>query len=213
MHAAAEALRAACLASPAAAEAARQALLRVQVEGDLRCDAGVKEVRVKQGKDAVRQRWNSERYYVFLACDALSVGLGWPHRGEPVIATGATCYPAPEEYQVTGPGIYLDSNDTHNTGHSVWFAEDGLLGRRLLVTWEPQVTRHGSADPAGDIRMRVAARPGRRLPVPLLRWPKPEDIEGGAELAAVAAPPARTARKPAGRSALLELDLFGDGLL
>jgi hypothetical protein len=210
---AAEALRAACEEAPAEAEAARQALLRAQAEGDTRTDKAIRAQRGKPARDEIRMAWNSERYSIFTARDALTVGLGWPHRGEPVTATGAPCYPAPGKYQFTGPGIYFGSASTHNTGHSVWFAEDGRLGRRLLVMWEPQLARHGSADPAGDIRMRVAARPGRRLPVPLLRWPAPEDIEGGAELAAAAAPPARTARKPAGRSALLELDLFGDGLL
>jgi hypothetical protein len=57
----------------------------------------------------------------------------------------------------------------------VWV--EGLAANHgeLHLCWEPH-ERWGNADPAGDISMRVAARPDQPLPCPLPRWPKESDV-------------------------------------
>lgn len=182
LHDTAEKIRGWCLADPQQAEAERLELLRSQAEGEVSSEAAVKARRSAADRQAIRQDWITERLRILYWRDAITIGLGWPHRGEPV--TISTWYGSDgEETPVTGAGgIYLHSNDTHNTGHMVWVP--ALSASRhegsLLVQWEPH-EHWGNADPAGDIGMRVTGAESRRLPVPLPNWPEPGDIPGGVD--------------------------------
>ena len=87
---------------------------------------------------------------------------------------------------MTGAAIYLNSYDIFNVAHEVWMPAISASHRHgsHLTTWiNPGRPRRspGNADPAGDIAMRVTAAESRRLPVPLPRWPKAEDIAGGVD--------------------------------
>jgi hypothetical protein len=180
LHRAAEDLRRLCLADPQTAEAERQELMRMQAEGEIRCEAGIKRERTAAAREMIRQRWVSERWRIIESRDALAIGLGWPHRGE--LVTIDTWHGRDgEELHVTGTAMYLNSYDTHNVGHQVWVPEVSANRHEgtLLVQWEPRQDRWGNADPAGDIGLRVQGAQSRRLPVPLPRWPTPDDIEGG----------------------------------
>jgi hypothetical protein len=112
--------------------------------------------------------------------DALAAGLGWPHRGEPVTVTTWRYGADAKKVTVSGAGIYLGDHDIYLASHQVWLPE--LSSRphegSVLVCWHtgPGDDRQiGPADPAGDIGLRLQAAPGRKLPLPLMRWPKPED--------------------------------------
>ncbi len=193
LHRAAEQLRRLCLGNPALAEAARQDLMRKQVEGEIRHKAETKRARSAAARDAIRRQWNTERWHIFQARDALTIGLGWPHRGEPVVVSTWHYRGAPaERADVTGSAVYLHSHDTGNVTHLVWMPEASANRHeaQLLVGWEPRKggDRWGNADPAGDIGMRVKGAQARPLPVPLPRWPKPEDIEGGPDPALITPP-------------------------
>jgi hypothetical protein len=184
LHRAAEQLRCLCLANPAIAEAARQDLMREQVEGEIRYAAEIKRVRSADARDGIRGQWNTERWHIFQARDALTVGLGWPHRGESVVVHSWYYREHDaERAKVPRPGIYLYSHDTGNVTHLVWLPQISARPNEAqrLVGWEPCKggDNWGNADPAGDIGMRVTGAEERCLPVPLPRWPKPEDIEGG----------------------------------
>jgi hypothetical protein len=197
LHDAAEALRDWCLADPEQAEAERMELLRRQAEGDISSEAAATLRRAATDRAAIRQAWVSERYRILQARAALDIGLGWPHRGEPVTATVTYWAGNPaEEATMTGAGIYLDSYDIHNVSHQVWMPEISANHRHgsHLVTWINPGSRRrpqGNADPAGDIDMRVTAAESRRLPAPLPRWPQAEDIAGGVDPLARYAPGAQ----------------------
>jgi hypothetical protein len=184
LHEAAESIRAWCLADPEQAEAERLELLRAQAEGELSTAAALKARHRAGGRDDIRQEWHSERWRIVTWRDALTTGLGWPHRGERVIATVSYWHGDPaEEATITGAGIYLDSNDVFNVCHVVWVPQISDNRRRAsaLVAWEPpgKSGHLASACPEGDIAIRVAGAESRRLPVPLPRWPGPQDIAGG----------------------------------
>jgi hypothetical protein len=183
LHRSAEALRAVCLASPEIAEAMRQDLMRMQVEGEIRHKAEVSRTRRATARDAIRQRWITERLHLFQARDALTVGLGWPHRAEPVTVSTWRHDGSGGQAPVTGPGVYLNSYDIFNTTHQVWVPEisTNRHAATVLVGWEPRQggSRRTTADPAGDIGLRLREAATRRLPVPLPRWPDEGDIEGG----------------------------------
>jgi hypothetical protein len=199
LHRAAESLRDVCLANSEIAEAMRQDLMRMQVEGEIRRKAEVSRACGAASRDVIRQRWITERLHLFQWRDALTVGLGWPHRGEPVTVSTWRCDGNGEQVPVAGTGVYLHSYDIYNTTHQVWVPEISTDRRvaTVLVGWEPRQggSRRATADPAGDIGLRVREAGTRRLPVPMPRWPEEEDIEGGPD-------PVRTT--PAGA----QLDLF-----
>jgi hypothetical protein len=187
LHEAAEDIRAWCLADREQAEAERLELLRSQVEGEMSAASAIR-VRCHAGdRDAIRQRWNGDRWQIVSWRDALTIGLGWPHRGERVTVTVSCWYgDLAGEVTVTGTGIYLSSNDVYNATHLVWVPQTSSDRHRgtKLVAWEYPGASDGplaNADPAGDIAMRVMGAQSRRLPVPLPRWPKAEDIVGGVD--------------------------------
>jgi hypothetical protein len=185
LHEAGESIRAWCLADPEQAEAERLELLRAQAEGEVSTAAALKACRRGAGgRDDIRQAWNSERWRIVSWRDAITTGLGWPHRGEHVIATVSYWRGDPaEEATITGAGIYLHSNDVFNVSHTVWVPQISGDRRRASapVAWNPP-GRSGhlaNAGREGDIAIRVAGAESRRLPVPLPRWPRPQDITGG----------------------------------
>jgi hypothetical protein len=175
-------LREVCLAAPDAAEAERRELMRRQVEGEIGAEAEKRMHRSATASGKIRQEWNNARWRIFSARDALTIGLGWPYRGEQVTVTKVRS----GEHIYTGPGIYDGPYDTHNTSCLVWVpdlhytCEEKRCGRSrahttLTLCWEPS-ERWGNADPFGDIAMRLACLPGQRMPVPLLRWPTEADL-------------------------------------
>lgn len=182
LHHAAEEIRAWCLADREQAEAERLELLRNQVEGEISSEAAIKARRSAGDRQVIRQEWISERLRIFSWRDAITIGLGWPHRGEQV--TVSTWYYDADgtKVTVTGDGVYLGSYDVFNVSHEVWLPTLSTRHREgtLLVLWEPH-EQWGNADPAGDIAMRVAGAGSRRLPVPLPRWPEPDDIADGVD--------------------------------
>lgn len=181
LHAAAEAIRAWCLSDCEWSEAERGELLRNQVEGEISTEAAIKARHSADDRQEIRQAWNTERARIFTWRDALTIGLAWPHRGELVTVSTWWCGGDGQAVSVTGAvGVYLNSYDTHKTAHQVWvpaLSADPNVGTRL-VRWEPH-EHWGNAVPGRDISMRVAGAESRRLPVPLPRWPKPDDIAGG----------------------------------
>jgi hypothetical protein len=177
LHQAVEALRVYCAQDPATAEAERVALMRMQVEGDLALAAQLRVVRDGQQRRGIRAETNERRAAIFESRDALSCGLGWPHRAERVVVA-AWIYDSTKpdgKFTYEGEALYLHSYDTHNVSHIV--RVEGLAVNRgeLTLRWEPH-ERWGNADPDGDIDMRVAADPQRRLPHPLPRWPTESDV-------------------------------------
>lgn len=186
LHEAVLALRAWCAADPAAAEAERLELLRLQVEGQAAFEASRKQRRSAAVSGQRRQEWNNARWRLVSYREALTIGLGWPHRGELVTLTEVDYfYPnvARGTDRYTGPGLYERSGDVFEVGHCAWIPN--LRSGRATATatphWSPpkhdeQLRR---ADPAGDIPMRIAGAEDKPLPVPLPRWPGPDDIEGG----------------------------------
>lgn len=187
VHQVAAELRRLCLGDPECAEAERRELMRLQVEGEVGAAAGMRRARKAGASDGIRTRWNSERYRIFLARDAITVGLGWPHRGERVTVTGARHWHNGREKRYTGPAVYLRSSDLHRTGHAVWVPAISADHHKatLGVTWEPHA-HWGNADPAGDIGLRVLGAESRRLPVPLPRFPDAGDIPDAGPLLLVA---------------------------
>ena len=169
-----------------------------------------------QARERARLDWNGARWVMICQRDALTCGLGWPHRGERVtVSTWRSRDGARVPY--TGVGIYLHSSDVYNIMHAVWMPVFGTSHRKgtVSVSWmapgDDGVLR-GPADPAGKISMRVQDAPGRLLPVPLERWPgysssraddAPPDPPALFTAADVPAPPsgqpARSARGRRGR--------------
>lgn len=164
--------------------------MRAQVEGEQATEAAMRARRDAAGRDAIRQAWNEERCRIFTWRDAVTIGLGWPHRGEWVTIDGSYAWDG-EDIPVTGRAVYLNSYDTHNTSCQVWVpglkdTSQNLVSvarkspkaaravETLLMQWEPH-EHWGNADPAGDIPMRLLTDPDRPLPPPLPRWPKPSD--------------------------------------
>jgi hypothetical protein len=177
LHDAVEALRAHCAKNPQAAEAERVALMGMQVEGDLALAAQLRVVRDGEQRQGLRVETNERRATIFESRDALSCGLGWPHRSERVVVA-AWIYDSTQpdgKFTYAGEALYLYSYDTHNVSHIV--RVEGLAVNRgeLTVCWEPHEP-WGNAEPDGDIDMRVAADPQRRLPHPLPRWPTESDV-------------------------------------
>ena len=181
LHQAAGRLREACLAKPMAAYATRRDLLTRQVEGEEAAAAALRDRRAAEDRDKIRAAWNGTRWGLVCQRDALSVGLGWPHRGEWVTVTAWRHDRDGRRVPVAGDGIYLYDNDVYEAGHVVWLPllsprpRDGHL--RLQWAAGPDYERRlGPADPAGDIGLRLRDVPHRQLPVPLMRWPGPADV-------------------------------------
>jgi hypothetical protein len=184
LHEAAEEIRAWCLADRDQADAERLELLRSQVEGEITTAAAVRVRHRAEDRSPISDQWKRDRWQIVTWRDALTIGLGWPHRGERVTVTVSCWYgELAGEVTVTGPGIYLYSHDVYNARHLVWvpqISSDRHRGSKL-VAWDPPGAKSGplgNADPAGDIAMRVMGAEPRRLPVPLPRWPEAEDIGG-----------------------------------
>ncbi len=178
VHAAAERLRSWC-ADPdlrTVAELERVELLRAQVTEERAVEAAIAAQRRKEQRDPVRVAWNERRAWLYGARDALSVALGWPHRGERVTVTRSSDVNE-SQHAYVGPAIYLHSFDTHNVSCQVWVPERDRRGRRfeLRVAWEPH-EHWGCADPAGDIAIRRADAPDEAMPVPLPRWPTADEF-------------------------------------
>jgi hypothetical protein len=183
VHAAAERLRSWC-ADPdlrTVAELERVGLLHAQVTEERAVEAAIAAQRRKAQRDPVRAAWNERRAWLYGARDALSVALGWPHRGERVIVTGSCDVDenggVARQPAYVGPAIYLHSFDTYNVSCQVWVPERDRRGRRfeLCVAWEPH-EHWGCADPAGDIAIRRAGAPDEAMPVPLPRWPTADEL-------------------------------------
>lgn len=171
LHEAAGRLRELCLADPAAAESERQELMARQAEVE---DA----LRQQRGGDGTRSHsdWASARWSIISRRNALTCGLGWPHRGEPVTVSTWRHAADGTRIPVTGDGIYLNSCDVFNVTHEAWVPalgarhRDGSVGLRWGIAGSERGPL-GPADPAGDIGLRLRDNPGRALPVPLMRWP------------------------------------------
>jgi len=176
LHAAAIRLREWCLADPAAAEAERQELMDRQAAGEAAWRAAARVRQPAADRTRARFAWNGARWAIICQRDALTCGLGWPHRGERVtVTTTRTRDGAKVPY--TGAGIYLHSSDVHNVGHAVWMPVLGADHHKAAVSvrWlnpgDDRTRLRGPADPAGGIAMRLPDAPDRPLPVPLDRWP------------------------------------------
>lgn len=143
--------------------------MRLQVLGGRQQQAGLSRHRAAATREEIRQRWARERIRIFKTRDALTVGLGWPHRGEPV----TTWYygSGGEKASVTGaPGVYLNAYGIFGVTHEVWLPSLSASHREatLIVAWTPSLGdgSHGNAGPARGISMRVTAAGSRPLPVP-----------------------------------------------
>jgi hypothetical protein len=177
VHQAAGKLREWCLAGPQQAEAERQKLMRVQAAGEASYRAAIQAHR---GADrwAIRRQWVHDCFPLWSFRDAITVGLGWPHRGERVTVTARYSQGSHAgQIAAEGPAIYLDSHGTFN--HQVWMPQVSANPHApmLMVTWQPRHSGSplGNADPAGDIAMRVLGAESRPLPAPLPTWPEPGD--------------------------------------
>ena len=193
LHEAALHLRAWCLASPDAtrvAEARRQELMVAQVEGELASEAQLRGRHSAEFGQTVKQGWTSARWAIICERDALTCGLGWPHRAEPVLVT--TWYYGEKSERcdlVDAAGIYSMAHDVYEVSHEVIVPTLGLgRGRRqhcsVYVQWHEAGVPHlregreplGPPPPDGDIGLRLRDHPDRRLPAPLQRWPGPADV-------------------------------------
>jgi hypothetical protein len=195
LHAATLQLRAWCLASPAAtafAEARRQELMVAQVEGELATKARLRGRHSAEFGHNVQQGWNSARWAIICERDALTCGLGWPHRAEPVLVT--TWYydvKSTRRDLVDAAGIYSMGHDVYEVSHEVIVPAIGEGAKRhyrqicsVYVQWHGPGVPHlregreqlAPPDPAGDIGLRLRDARDRRLPAPLQRWPEPADV-------------------------------------
>jgi hypothetical protein len=166
-----------CAQDPATADAERVALMRMQVEGDLALAAQMRVIRDGEQRQEIRAESNERRATIFESRDVLSCGLGWPHRSKRVVVA-AWIYESTQpdgKFTYAGEALYLHSYDTHNVSHIV--RVEGLAVNRgeLTVSWDSHEP-WGNADPDGDIDMRLAGMPQRRLPHPLPRWPTESDV-------------------------------------
>jgi hypothetical protein len=204
LHEAALRLRAWCVASPGAtaiAEARRQELMVAQAQGELDTEARLRGRHSAQFGQTVSQGWTSARWAIICERDALTCGLGWPHRAEPVLVTTWYYGEKSERHDlVDAEGIYSSSHDVYEVSHEVIVPAKGGTAKRhyrqlcsVYVHWHPAGVPHlredreplGPPPPDGDIGLRLRDHPGRRLPAPLQRWPRPADVG-----IAVPAPPA-----------------------
>jgi len=197
LHDVSEQLRQQCSADIAAAAALREKLLRAHVDGEGQAASAVAGVRMKTARDVIRAEWASERVHLMYSREALSVGLGWPHRGELVTVTAGSCVSGGRELMVGGTGVYLNSYHVCNVSHQVWLLDLSAKDRRkgtVLVRWLP-LTPAGRADPGGDIGMRVKGGTWPNLAVPLPNHPQVDDIPATA-LAVGGRPNGRSAVHP-----------------
>ena len=134
-----EALRAHCAKDPETAEVERVALMRKQVESDLALAAQLRVVRGGEQRQEIRNHANTCRATIFETRDALTCGLGWPHRWEPVVVTAWIYDPTQPDGKFTyrGPALYVSSYDTHNVSHTVR-VEDLAINRGELLTLAEQ---------------------------------------------------------------------------
>jgi hypothetical protein len=176
-HAAILRLRAWCEQDPDSAAREMVALTIAQVEQDLRCAAAKRVLTDASRWQAVNDAKVRAVTWLYTARDELVAGLGWPHPGEEVIVqTTYTAGVGKRAEQVTydGPAWYATSFNTMNTMHSVSVV-DAL--DHAHVVWTPlRDGNHGPAMPDGDIPMRLAAAPDRRLVAPVPRWPTTDDV-------------------------------------
>ena len=172
--------------APLLVEQMRWLLARDQIEADMRKVAELRVLRGADEREAVRQAANVRAMECWDLRDALGVALGWPHAGE-VVDVVAHYYADEDGDGVSelcayeGLAVYQHSYSTQNTSHSVQPGTDRHVSyhaQSLHLNWEPVVEPNSfhHADPAGDIPMRVHGAPGRKLPVPIPRWPKPENL-------------------------------------
>jgi len=195
LHAATLQLRAWCLASAAAAaaaEARRQELMVAQAEGELATKTQLRGRHSAQFGQTVQQSWNSARWAIICERDALTCGLGWPHRAEPVLVT-TWYYDEKSERRdlVAVEGIYSSSHDVYEVSHEVIVPAKGRGATRhyrqlcsVYVHWHEAGVPHlregreplGPPPSDGDIGLRLRDNPDRRLPAPLQRWPGPADV-------------------------------------
>jgi hypothetical protein len=206
VHEAALRLRAWCLASPAAtavAEARRQELMVAQAQGELATKAQLRGRHSAQFGQTVQQGWNSARWAIICERDALTCGLGWPHRAERVLVTTWYYDEKRERHDlVDAEGIYDGSHDVYEVSHEVIVPAKGGTAKRhyrqlcaVYVHWHAAGVPHlredpeplGPPPPDGDIGLRLRDHPDRKLPAPLQRWPRPADV-GLAEPAPPAPP-------------------------
>jgi len=180
LHEAAGRLRDWCLADPAAAEAERRDLMARQAGGQFAADAAVRAHRTRQDRDRIRTGWVTARWHIICQRDAITCGLGWPHRGELVTVSTWRHGQAGARIPVTGEGIYLHSFDIYNAGHQVWVPALSIRRHEgtVLVRWLAGDDEGplGPPDPAGAIGLRLRNAPARPLPVPLMRWPGPAEV-------------------------------------
>ena len=195
LHEATLQLRAWCLASPAATRAAevrRQELMVAQAKGELATKAQLRGRHSAQFGQTVQQGWVSARWAIICERDALTCGLGWPHRAEPVLVT--TWYYGEKTNRVDlvdAEGIYSSSHDVYEVSHEVIVPAVGRGATRhyrqicsVYVHWHEAGVPHlregreplGPPPPDGDIGLRLRDHPDRRLPAPLQRWPGPADV-------------------------------------
>ena len=176
-HAAILQLRAECEQDPGSAAREMVALTIAHVEQDLRCAAAKRVLTDPSRWQAVNDAKVRAVTWLYTARDELIAGLGWPHPGEEVIVqTTYTAGVGKRAEQVTYDGVarYATSFNTMNTMHSVSVV-DAL--DHAHVIWTP--IRDGNSGPAmpdGDIPMRLAAAPDRRLVAPVPRWPTTDDV-------------------------------------
>lgn len=177
LHDAVQALRAHCAEAPEIADVERVALMGKQVEGELALAAQLRVIRGGEQRQEIRAEANERRATIFETRDALTCGLGWPHRLEPVVVTAWAYDGAQPDGRFTyrGEALYVGSYDTHNVSHIVRVEDLAVNRGELSVIWEPH-EHWGNADPHGDIPMRLAAEPQHRLPHPLPRWPTEADV-------------------------------------
>jgi hypothetical protein len=179
LHEAAGRLRDWCLADPAVAEAERRDLMVRQAEGQIAAEAAVRAHRTAEDRDRIRTGWVTARWHIICQRDALTCGLGWPHRGELVTVSTSRHDPGGVKVPVTGEGIYLHSHDIFNASHQVWVPALSVSRHEstVLVRWLAGDDHGplGPPDPAGAIGLRLCDAPALRLPVPLMRWPGPAD--------------------------------------
>ncbi len=187
LHVTIERLREHCALDMDRAERECHALMRAQVEGDLASTAALRVTRGGEARVAIRSQANEQRAALYETRDALCCGRGWPHTGEIVTAVASV-------YDQTADGgrrfhrgeaIYSGARDTHNTSHAVQVPGLSVNRGEFHLAWEPH-EHWGNANPSGDIAMRVAADPDRRLPCPLPRWPTEADVDGIDEHAGLA---------------------------
>jgi hypothetical protein len=121
LHSAAQRLRHLCTADVEAASRLQQSLLQAQVDGESLMQAASASVGSAGHHGAIRRQWIARRWLIIQQRDAVSIGLGWPHRGEFVTVTADHVHDAAAAAAVTG--IHLRSYDINNATHQVGFPD------------------------------------------------------------------------------------------